>query len=216
MTVLKDNDHRERDAAGRNRSPFEALFTLANDSGRERILVADVLSAMGHRALIVLILVFALPNVVPVPLGTSAVLGTPLLFLTVELALGKKPWLPRAITRWSFPREDLAALMKRAAPWLLRLGESTQPRLSVLVQPLSVRLIGFLCAVLALILWLPIPFGNIPPAMTISVLALGLLRRDGVWVLAGIVAALASIALVWGVSVTLVRAGVELLLQMLK
>jgi hypothetical protein len=216
MTVLKDDDRRERDAAGQNRSPFEALFTLANDSGREHILVADVLSAMGHRALIVLILVFALPNVVPVPLGTSAVLGTPLLFLTVELALGKNPWLPRAITRWSFPREDLAALMKRAAPWLLRLGESTQPRLSVLVQPLSVRLIGFLCAVLALILWLPIPFGNIPPAMTISVLALGLLRRDGVWVLAGILAALASIALVWGVSVTLIRAGVELLLQMLK
>ena len=105
-------DRRDCLAAGCDHSLLQALFRLADDPGRERIFITDILSATGRRAVVALILVFALPNVFPVPPGTSAILGTPLLFLTVQLALGKEPWLPRAITCWSFPRKDLVALMK--------------------------------------------------------------------------------------------------------
>jgi hypothetical protein len=79
-------DRRDCLAAGRDHSLLEALFRLADDPGRPRIFVTD------RRAVVALILVFALPNVIPVPPGTSAILGTPLLFLTVQLALGKEPW----------------------------------------------------------------------------------------------------------------------------
>ena len=211
MTQPKE-DRNQGVAAG---TLLEALFTLANDPGRERIFITDVLAAMGHRALIVLILLFALPNAVPVPPGTSAVLGLPLLFLTVELMLGLEPWLPAAIAGWSLSREELFTLMKRLRPWLRWMEGSMQPRLSGLVHPLSVRLIGALSVLLAIILLLPIPFGNMLPAAAICILALGLLRHDGAWILAGIVAALASIVVVWEVSVPLINAGVDLLLRVL-
>ena len=192
----------------------DVLLTLAGDRSKDRIFVSDILRAMEDRAVVALILLFALPNVLPVPPGTSAILGAPLLFVTAQLALGKKPWLPRAIARRSVATADFAALMNRAAPWLARAERLLRPRLQVLARPASEQLIGALCVVLALILFLPIPFGNMLPALAISVLALGVLQRDGVWVLAGVATAFVSIAVVWGVMLAVAKAGVDLLLQL--
>ena len=192
----------------------DVLLTLAGDRSKDRIFVSDILRAMEDRAVVALILLFALPNVLPVPPGTSAILGAPLLFVTAQLALGKKPWLPRAIARRSVATADFAALMNRAAPWLARAERLLRPRVQVLARPASEQSIGALCVVLALILFLPIPFGNMLPALAISVLALGVLQRDGVWVLAGVATAFVSIAVVWGVMLAVAKAGVDLLLQL--
>ena len=68
------------------------------------------------------------------------------------------------------------------------------------------RLASAVCVVLALILVLPIPLGNMAPAFAISMLALGFLRRDGLLVLAGIATAFASLAVAWEVAWALVSA----------
>jgi hypothetical protein len=51
------------------------LHQLALDDSRDRIAVSDLLTALGDRALAALLFVFAVPNVLPVPPGTSAILG---------------------------------------------------------------------------------------------------------------------------------------------
>ena len=191
------------------------LHALAEDVQRERIFLSDVLDALGERALTTLMLVFALPNALPAPPGTSAVLGLPLLFLSAQLTTGRPPWLPAIIARRSVTREHFAALVRRTAPWLTRAEWMLQPRLAALTGPLAERVVGLLCLVLALVLFLPIPFGNIPPAIAISVIALGLLARDGTWVLIGSAIGVVSIAIVWGVVVALLRYGGDLLARIL-
>ena len=42
------------------------------------------------------------------------------------------------------------------------------------------RVIGAFYLVLAVILTLPIPLGNVLPALAISIIALGMIERDGV------------------------------------
>jgi hypothetical protein len=69
----------------------------------------------------------------------------------------------------------------------------------------------FLAALLAIIVFLPIPLGNMLPALAICLLALGILERDGVWILAGLATAAASVALVWGVLYALIRSALFLL-----
>src|SRR5215203_5411042 len=60
--------------------------------------IRDVLDAFGDRAYGALMLLFAAPNVLPMPPGTSAVLGAPLLFVTAQLMLGRPTvWTPRFI-----------------------------------------------------------------------------------------------------------------------
>lgn len=189
-----------------------ALLDLADDPRVDRVAVSELLATMGDRAPAALVLLFALPNVLPMPPGTSAVLGAPLLFLTVQLALGRKPWLPRAIARRSFARAHLAGSMRRVASWLFD-SERAQPHFAWLVSPLAVRLVGTLCSVLAVVVLLPIPFGNMPPAFAISLCAYGILRADGRWILAGVAAGAASLALGWSVVYTLADVGFDWLLR---
>ena len=60
---------------------------------------------------------------------------------------------------------------------------------------------------------LPIPQGNVLPALAISLLTLGVLERDGVWVLAGSAVAGATVCVVSGVVFAMVKAGVYFFAQ---
>lgn len=182
------------------------LKALAEDAQRQRIAVSDLLDALGDRALAALLFVFAFPNVLPVPPGTSAVLGAPLVFLAAQLCFGLRPWLPAVIARRSMPRKDFAALVQRIGPWLERAERLLRPRAVLLAVPPMEYLIGAVCLVLGLILTLPIPLGNVLPALSISLLALGVLERDGLWVACGLLVAAVATAVVWGVLFAIVKA----------
>lgn len=191
---------------GRRQRPLsQILVELAHDADRERISVADLLVAMQDRAVAALIFIFAVPNTVPVPPGTSAVLGAPLLFLATQLAFGLPPWLPKVIAERSMARNDFAALIARVGPWLSRAERLLRPRLSALARPPAEYAVGVVCLLLAVIVFLPIPLGNILPSVAICMLALGILERDGIWVLAGAAVAVSSVTLVWAVLYALIR-----------
>lgn len=165
----------------------------------------DLFAALGDRALAALLFVFAVPNAIPGPPGLSTVLGVPLLFLSAQLLLGRKAWLPEFIARRSMARADFAALMDRALPWLERAEKLLRPRFSGLALPPMEYLLGFICLVLAMILVLPIPLGNNPPAFAIAFFALGILERDGLWVLAGLCITALSMTVVSGVLVAIAK-----------
>lgn len=175
------------------------LRELADDPARERVAVGDLLAALQHRAIGALLVIFAFPNALPLPPGSSSVLGAPLLFLAAQLALGLRPWLPRLIAERSMARADFAALVARVAPALARAERLLRPRLAALTAPPAEYLVGAVCLLMAVLLVLPIPLGNMLPALAITVLALGILEHDGLWVLAGLAIAAVSVAVVWGV-----------------
>jgi hypothetical protein len=186
---------------------------MADGPESDRVSVADLLTAFGSRAPAALMLLFAIPNVLPMPPGTSAVLGTPLLFLTLQLALGRPAWVPRAIARRSLARAAIAPAMRRVAFGLTTQHALLRPRLQRLVEPPAVQAIGWASSLLALILFLPIPFGNMLPALAISLFAVGILRRDGAWVLAGAACAAIAVALVWTIGAALGQAAFAALMR---
>ena len=149
----------------------------------------------------------------PAPPGLSGVLGLPLLYLSVQMMLGRVPWLPSFIGDRSMPRDRFAQLVERLGPWLARAERLLRPRWSLLVSHRAERVLGALCLILAAVLALPIPFGNMLPALAICLLALGILERDGVWVAAGMVVGVASIFLVAGVVYALAKSAIFILLN---
>lgn len=191
------------------------LHELANDQSRARISIGDLLNALGDRALGALLFIFAFPNVLPVPPGTSAVLGAPLVFLAAQLAFNLKPWLPAIIAKRSMPRDDFQTLIGRMKPWLERAEKMLRPRASGLTLPPMEYVLGFICLLLALVLALPIPLGNMLPALAISMLALGVLERDGYWVLAGLAMTGVAAVVVSGVIFALVKAAIFMLAEVL-
>jgi hypothetical protein len=177
----------------------EVLQQLANDGTRDRISIGDLLTALADRALGALLFVFACPNVLPALPGTSAILGAPLVLLAAQLAFARKPWLPAIIATRSMARSDFQAMIGRIHPWLLRAERMLRPRGSAWALPPMEYVVGMVCLLLAIVVLLPIPLGNMLPALAISMLALGVLERDGLWIVAGLVTAAASAVLVSGV-----------------
>lgn len=198
------------EAAGRTASSgpplSDVLQQLAENGDRERISVGDLLAALSDRALGALLFVFACPNVLPALPGTSVILGAPLVLLAAQLAFKRKPWLPGFIARRSMARPDFQALIGRICPWLRRAEKLLRPRASAWALPPMEYLVGLVCLLLAIVVLLPIPLGNMLPALAISLLALGVLERDGLWIMAGLVTAAASAVLVSGVVFASVQA----------
>lgn len=179
------------------------LTAIAKGAHRDRISIADLLHALEHRAIGALMFIFAVPNAIPVPPGVSAVLGAPLIFLSFQLMIGRRPWLPRIITDRSLSRVDFEKVVDLAAPWLAKAERLMRPRLQFLAKPPFEYLVGAVSLLLSIVLFLPIPLGNMLPAFTICVLALGVLERDGVWIGIGIACAITAVVIVWGVVLAL-------------
>lgn len=177
----------------------EILIRIAGDESRDRVSIGDLFSAMGDRAFGALMLIFALPNVLPSPPGTSAITGTPLIFLSAQLMLGHMPWLPAIIARRSMARADFATIVTRISPWLARAERMLKPRLTMLTDRRMDVVTGLVSLVLAIILALPIPLGNILPAIALCLFAFGLLERDGLCLLFGFLLSVFSVTLVAGV-----------------
>jgi hypothetical protein len=185
----------------------DILTEIGNDPSRERIAMADIRDAMGDRAFGALMFVFAAPNTLPVNApGVSVVLGIPLLFLSLQLLVGfPVPWLPRALVQRTVPRERFARVMQYVVPWMRRAEKLSRPRWAWLAVGPAERFIGLWCAVLSIVLILPIPFGNMGPGIALCVLAFALLERDGKAAVTGVAVSLAAMVLAWGVILAIVK-----------
>lgn len=164
------------------------LRSLAQPELGERVTVAEIVGALGDRAFGAVLLIFAAPNILPVTLpGTSSVTALPILLVGVQLLLGwRRLHLPASLARRSFLRRQLAVVVERLGPWLERAERLARPRFPALTSPLAERLYAVPILVLSVVLFLPLPLSNIPPGIALSILGLGLLERDGGFVLAGL------------------------------
>lgn len=182
---MKDEDTGRQPAS-------QILAALVENHARERLTVADIVEALGERGLGLLMLLFALPGLIPIPLpAMGGLLAGPLAIISLHLAVGRQRlWLPRRFMAREIARQDLAALVGRGLPYLKRLERLAKPRFSQFTTMPAERLVGFVGLVLSLLFSLPIPLTNPVLALPLCLFALGLLEQDGVFILAGHVGAL--------------------------
>jgi len=167
------------------------------------VTLAEVLTAVGERSFGALLVILAIPNMVAglIP-GLSIVLGLPLLLVSLQLVVGaERPWLPRRLAHLKIKRSDLRRMVERTRPTLRRLERALQPRLEFLTSPWAERLIGLGCLALSVLVFLPIPFANLVPAIGIMLFGFSMLERDGLMVLAAMGIVGVSAALFSGVAI---------------
>ncbi len=174
-------------------SVSELLDLIGKDSTRETISVGDILETFGNRAFGAMMFVFAVPLVLPMPPGVSAILGAPLIFITFQWMLGRRTlWLPKVLLDRTISLSDFRTISHKLTPYLARIERRLRPRLTFMYNPLGDRIVGALCFVLSLIVFLPIPFGNMLPSFAIAAFAMGGAERDGVAAIIGWMAAILS------------------------
>lgn len=146
----------------------------------ERLTLGEMAEAFGDRAFGLLILLLCLPGLLP---GMASVFGTPMLILGIQMGLGfHKPKLPGFIARQSLKRTDLMRLSAgsttRVSRAIAKIERWVRPRPGPFTGPPADRVVGWLTAYAAVMLILPGPGTNGPPAFGIIVMALGLVEND--------------------------------------
>ena len=181
------------------------LQAVRGDS--ERISVGDILDALDARAFGLAILIFSLPSIVPMPPGVPTVIGVALLIVSVQMVIGRHElWLPRFLTKRSFPRKSLVSALEKLAPRLEAVERVARPRLFFLTGKIGTVLIGLVVLFMAIVLILPLPpGGNFPPALACAVLGMGLVERDGVIILIGLIASVVATIAVTAVTVIFIQ-----------
>ena len=171
-------------------SLFDSILDAYPDA--QNISVQEIIDYLGTRAYGPLLMLFAAPNVVPNVPG-SGVFSAPLMPLAYQMARGNPPWLPRRLAERRIGRETLLKLRDKMAPSLRRVNRAVRPRLGFLTAPWAERALGLFLLPLTFVLFLPIPLGNMMPAWSVAMLGVGILERDGVWVLAGLAMGVAAL-----------------------
>lgn len=174
----------------------DLLIRLIENQPGERVSLKDLFAGLGERAFGLLLLLLAIPNSLPLPSlpGVSTLFGLPMALLAAQMAMGyNQPHLPRMLVRRSVARQDLLTMLIRARPYMIRIESHIRPRLHQLTGQRAKRLVGLIIMVLAIILALPIVFGNFLPGLAILLLSLGVVEQDGGFILAGLIVSVTAV-----------------------
>lgn len=174
----------------------DLLIALARGWPDSRISVGDLLHALGDRGIGLLMLVLALPNMVPLPfLGISSLLGTPIAILALHLVVGRhEPWLPEFVRRRGVRAADMASMLEKAKTRLAWAERGLQPGTLALTRGVEIAA-GLNLFANAVLLALPIPWGNPAPASAIALISIALVEADR---------RLFRIAMAWGLVTILI------------
>jgi hypothetical protein len=152
--------------------------------------IVDKAAEAGFGFLIGILALIAIPFV-----GLSTPFGLAIAALGFQLMIGKRrPWLPARLCKRTISLQMLdrvLALLTRRMRWL---ATSTRRRWELAIRPRLIG-VGVVFLALGLALPLPIPGSNLVFLVPLFVYAVGLLERDGVWVMVGHLFALIDLAL---------------------
>jgi hypothetical protein len=168
----------------------ELLAEVLASSRGEAIAFGDVLDPLGERSFGFVILLLALPNFIPVPVGVGGPMGVLVAAVGLQMACGlARPWLPARLRGRSVRRSTIERFVARLTPVLRWIERLSSPRLETLTRQPVHRITGLLLVLIGVALALPIPFTNYLFGILLVVYAVALIEGDGV---ALIVAWLAS------------------------
>jgi hypothetical protein len=146
----------------------------------ERISVEALLEPLQRRAFGFLLLLLAIPNFIPVPLGIGGIMGVLVIALGLEMLVGlEHPWIPGFLRRRTMSRDGLLRFLDRAEPITRRLETVCKPRLQRLTRRPFTFVSGAIMILIGILLALPIPFTNYVFGGMLIAFAFALVERDG-------------------------------------
>lgn len=162
----------------------ERLRHAADRLQGERVAIATLADAHGPAAQGTLLVLLAVPCMLPVP-GSGTVLGLGLLALAVAMWRGHETALPRRVADFEMPRPTARRALHLMSRFYAAAGRVSRERWSAVAHARRGSWVAAVVALMAVLIVLPIPFGNVLPALSLMLFGLGLAFRDGLAVAAG-------------------------------
>lgn len=200
------------------RTLSDLLNDIKSQTSGSKVSLAQIIEGFHERGFGFFLFLFALPAALPIPaIGINAIIAIPLLLLTAQQAIGRHIiWVPQKLKNKSISKERLDKTIDGAQPWVKRLEFFVKPRLSYITQGIFSNIIGVAGFLMALAVSIPIPLTNTVPSFGIALMAIGVLMRDGLAVIAGMIIGTLWIMLLVGFILTFGPEGFEMMKDFIK
>lgn len=173
------------------------LLAIGRDAKRGELTVGLLFDGLAAEGLGLTLLLLTLPALIPLPGPFGMLFGTLVALVTLQLMLGvDRLWLPDALHRRPLPARLLRKVVRGGLSWTALFERALrEDRMAWLTGRRARMLLALPLLLMAITIVLPIPLGNVMPALALIAAATGLMVRDGVAVIAALV--LAVIATIW-------------------
>jgi len=153
------------------------LQNLLLHAPNETVTLGWLMGHLGRRSFGIILLLLGLLACLP---GVSAVAGVLIAIPAYQMIIARdRPVFPRFFASRAFKKRRLAAILTRAVPTLRFLERFIRPRWHTPFETTK-RVVGGAVLLVGALLFVPIPLSNVPPALTIVLLAFAYLEEDGI------------------------------------
>lgn len=203
--------------SGADTGMVSGLKRVASEAPEDGLTLGELSSALGDRAFGMVLFVLALPVCLPFLYGIPQIVALPMLALSAQMALGKSaPWLPSAMASRRLSKQSLETTARGAQRWFGWIEDFATPRLRFLSGRIAERLIGVMFCLFCLSILVPLPLTNTTPGVALVIASLGLINRDGLLVLGGLILGTAWIIVLYGGLIILGPTFVDLLTDLIR
>lgn len=186
----------------------KVIEDVVNNSSADRIPIRDLIEAMQEIGFGLAIMIFAFGIIIPLPPPFPSIIALPLIVFSLQMIAGhKSPKLPKRFSKLSVKRSTLAMLVQKSSPYIRKVEIILKPRLAFMISQKAERIIGIFIFILASFIVLPMPLSNFIPGLGILIISFGLLGKDGLVVICGMLIGIAGVV----ISITAIILGVEIL-----
>ncbi len=154
-----------------------------------------LVEALDERAYGMMLLLLALPCCLPFVYLLPQIVALPMLALAAQMAMGKEaPWLPAGLAKREFQVSMMKGTVRRAERYLGWIERVTHPRLTALSDGVGMRITGALLLIPCASILVPLPLTNSTPGVGVAIASVGLIERDGLLIILGLLIGLLWVA----------------------
>ena len=184
----------------------KAIEDVVKSSSADRVAINDVINAMDGVGFGLVMMIFAFGIIIPTPPPFPSLISLPLVVFSFQMFTGySSPHLPKKFINLSVKRSVLAMLVQKSSSLIRKIEKFLKPRCTFMNKPLAEKITGFFMLLFSSFIVLPMPLSNYIPGLGILIASFGMLSKDGLVVIVGIVVGCLGIA----ISVMAVFLGIE-------
>ncbi|MFP4537677.1 MAG: exopolysaccharide biosynthesis protein [Dichotomicrobium sp.] len=175
--------------------PLEGVLDdMKRGSGEGAVSIGDLLDHYQNRSLGLLLAFFGLVVVMPIigDIPGAAILCATFVLISIAQTLAGRGtlWAPEFVRRFEISRDRFERGVEKARPWIRWSDRLLKRRLTILLEGGASRFAILVSAALLALSLYPlafVPFGANAPGLGLLAFGLGLMARDGLFVLIGYV-----------------------------